>query len=211
MKAIFIAALLSLCGSAVAGEFEITGQDVTTLEVHYTGGVDHYDHLKWQEVEKLAAGRTIILTLDTPGGSAWGGAALYWAIESYDHVITVAGSEMGAWSAGAIMWMAGDHRIVAEHGAVGWHRAFCQWDPNPMPDIGCDVTVFDEEMDRIFHDAGYGYSFTYKLIVIQFHHGTDGWIIVTNDGWFYEDMNEDLRIPADPAAIGVPPRDWSVI
>lgn len=210
MKQLTILASLFLASVAAAGDFEVTGCDETSVSVWYTGEVLRDDYLKWAEIEAIAGDRTIVLTIDSYGGSAFGGFDLYWAIERAK-VITVGGNWRGAWSAAAIMWMAGDYRCVLPGGAVGWHRAYCTWDDQPMPDIGCDVSVCDDEMTRIFDDAGYnGNLFTWTLQDIQWECGTDGWITVTNDGWFFDDDSDRTRIKVAPGDFGVPVEDWSV-
>ena len=209
LKRIFgvIVAAYVVMASASAGDFTITDEDSGVVEVEYTGTVYRYDYAKWHLVEAHSQGRIIILTINTPGGSAFGGYDLYWAIEKTKNVVTVAGS-YGAWSAGAVMWMAGDHRVVAPNGQVGWHRAYCQWDPWPNPDIGCDPIMSDIAMDAIFADAGYGKLFGAHLINIQNRFGTDGWIIATTDGWWVEDKNMWTLTKVDPEFFGVPPIDW---
>ena len=199
-----------ITSAATAGSFTVTGEDSQAIDVLYYGDVYRFDYLKWNEIVTAAEGRVIILTIETYGGSAYGGADLYWAIEQTPRVITKAGTVYGAWSAGALMWMAGDHRIVPEGATVGWHRAFCNWDPMPFPDIGCDVSDFDVEMMYIFLDAGYSVKFGSALIQIQTEFGTDGWIEVTSEGWFVADDSTSFRAPVAPVGLGVAPEDWEV-
>ena len=183
----FFAALIAVyafIGCAYAGTFRITDEDLTTVSVHYTGQVTDYDVYQWYSVEKFAGDRVIILTIDSPGGSAYGGLDLYWALEAHPRLVTVAGSVQGAWSAAAIMWTAGDYQLIAPNGAVWFHAAFCSWDPEPNPDIGCDTRRFQIQLVAVLESAGFwGVGFNSMLNSIQKTYGTDGWIGVTNDGW----------------------------
>ena len=203
-------AALFVTSAATAGDFIVTEEDSSSISVWYIGEVFRHDATKWLDIREQANGRLIILTIDSYGGSAYGGFDLYWEIEK-DRVVTIAGKWQGAWSAAAIMWMAGDERIVPEHSAVGWHRAFCNWDPDPCPEIGCEVRECDMEMLLIFMDAGYSPIFSDWLIAIQWRNGTDGWIEVHGDSsWWITDNNEDSRIPMHPDRLGVPEADWTV-
>ena len=177
--------------SAVAGDFAVTNEDINTIDVHYTGEVRDSDVRRWERIVEIADGRTMILTIDSGGGSAYGGIDLYWALESYDNLITIAGSDFGAWSAAAIMWTAGDFKMVAPGGGVWFHSAYCNWDPDPAPMIGCDTTDFQTELIRVLDDAGYdGEMFNWLLNVRQMESGTDGWIGKTKEGWFERDTTE---------------------
>ncbi len=194
MKTIITAAIAvyALLGTiAFGGTFRITDEDLTTVSVHYTGGVTDYDVYRWYAVEKHAGDRVIILTIDSPGGSAYGGIDLYWALEAHPRLVTVAGGQMGAWSAAAIMWTAGDYQLIAPNGAVWFHAAFCQWDPEPNPDIGCDTTRFQIQLVAVLTNAGYwGLGFNSLLNAVQNTHGTDGWIGLDSDGWWMRDTTD---------------------
>ena len=189
------AALAVFCCSMVhAGDFTVTLEDYGTVEVEYTGEVYDSDVSRWDRIVEIADGRTIILTINSGGGSAYGGLALYWALESYENLVTVAGADYGAWSAAAIMWTAGDYCIIEAGGAVWFHSAYCNWDPDPLPMIGCDTTHFQSELIRVLDDAGYdGETFNWLLNVRQMESGTDGWIGSTIAGWFERDTTDWTR------------------
>lgn len=201
LLACLAAALLS--SAALGGDFTVTKVDATVVEVHYTGVVEEGDCAKWAEIEKVAAPRTVILTIDTPGGEAFEGLKLYWALEAYDGLVTLGGSEYGAWSAGAIMWLAGDYRWVEEGGTVAFHRAYCSWDPFPFPRIGCNPTPVDIAFAAIASDAGYnGPAFAFLLIIVQTDCGTDGWIRIDHEGRYWiEDTSEGTLVELDPKEI----------
>ena len=195
LAAIVVACLTQLSG---AGDFTVTLEDYGTVEVEYTGIVEDNDVARWGRIVELADGRVIILTINSGGGSAYGGIDLYWALEAYDNLVTVAGAKYGAWSAAAIMWTAGDFCIVEAGGAVWFHSAYCNWDPNPQPNIGCDTRDFQLELIKVLDDAGYdGEAFNYLLNDRQFLSGTDGWIGQTTDGWFERDTTEWTFWPFD--------------
>lgn len=193
MKHIILAVFSTvfLASVSVAGDFSVTDQDHVSVSVSYTGYVDSLDVVQWNRVVRLAGERVILLTINSPGGSAYGGLDLYWAIEKQPRVVTIAGSEYGAWSAAAIMWLAGDHKLIQPQGAVWFHAAYCQWDPEPPTDIGCDTTSFQKELIKVLCNAGFcGARFNAWLNFVQANHGTDGWIGVTNDGWSIRDTTD---------------------
>ena len=176
--------LVALFASAAAsaGTFTITSADETAVEVLYTGEVYDSDVYQWLVIAEAADGRPIILTIDSGGGSAYGGLDLYWALEAYDNLITKPGA-YGAYSAAAIMWLAGDYRYVPEGTAVAFHAAYCMWDDGPNPDIGCNTAPFQTLLLDVFEDAGYyGVKFNVLLNEIQQLYGTDGWLVFLTDG-----------------------------
>ena len=190
--------IAALCSSASAGDFRVTLEDYGTIEVEYTGEVYDSDVSRWDRIVEIADGRTIILTINSGGGSAYGGLDLYWALESYDNLVTIAGADYGAWSAAAIMWTAGDYRMVEAGGAVWFHSAYCNWDPDPQPNIGCDTRDFQDELIKVLDDAGYdGELFNFLLNMRQLESGTDGWIGKTNKGWFERDTTDWTIWPFD--------------
>ena len=191
-------------GSGVAaGDFEILEDDVSVVEVEYTGKVDHGDVTKWDEIVKFANGRVIYLIINSGGGYAYAGIDLYWALEAYPYLVTYAGADYGAYSAAAIMWCAGDERRIEVGGGVWFHAAYCTWDPTPNPEIGCNTVSFQVAMVEVLEDAGFrGLSFNNWLNIIQGAFGTDGWIGKTNEGWFIWDSTDDVVLPFSPAEIG---------
>jgi hypothetical protein len=191
MKLLAILAALAVSASAFAGDFKLIEEDAGMIEVHYTGGVEDYDVYQWNSTVEYANGRVIYLTIDSPGGSAYGGVDLYWAMEAYPYLVTIAGGDFGAYSAAAIMWLAGDERRIAERGGVYFHAAFCSWDPKPNPSIGCNTVPFQDVLIPVLKDAGLkGSLFNTVLNQVQALNGTDGWITITNDGWFMVDTTE---------------------
>lgn len=207
-----IFALLIACAItsiSAAGDFKVTDEDYGSVDVHYTGGVEDYDVHQWRSVVEYAGARVIYLTIDSPGGSAYGGLDLYWEMEAYPYLVTIAGGDFGAYSAAAIMWLAGDEKIIAEHGGVYFHAAFCTWDPSPMPNIGCDTSVFQEALIKVLKDAGLrGTSFNALLNEVQTLNGTDGWIVITNDGWFLVDTTEWTWLDFEPDWVIADPKEF---
>ena len=183
--------IASLCSTASAGWFEVKDEDGTSISVHYIGTVERIDTVLWDMIVTKAGNRVILLTIDSPGGHAYAGLELYWKMEAHPRLVTIAGSEVGAWSAAAIMWLAGDHRLIATNGAVWFHAAYCSWDPTPPTNIGCDTSEFQRHLVMVLDNAGfYGSAFNAWLNLVQEAHGTDGWIGVTNDGWEMRDTTE---------------------
>ena len=181
----------ALCAMASAGSFVITDEDSESVSVHYSGVVESLDVRQWWVVSEFIGDRVCILTIDSGGGSAYGGLDLYWALEAHPRLVTRAGSTTGAWSAAAIMWLAGDFKLLAPNSGVWFHAAFCSWDPNPMPSIGCDTSDFQRELIPVLTNAGYhGPTFNFILNSIQYRFGTDGWVGVTADGWAIRDTTD---------------------
>lgn len=187
------AALLvaSLTSAVNAGLFTIIDEDTHSVSVHYTGTVERYDLYMWDAIAATADGRTILLTIDSGGGSAYAGLGLYWKMEAYAKLVTIAGSEVGAWSAAAIMWLAGDHQLIEKNGAVWFHAAYCTWDPTPPVSIGCDTRDFQRHLVPVLDNAGYnGEAFNAWLNLVQEAHGTDGWIGITAAGYQMRDTTD---------------------
>ena len=193
-----VAVVASAYSTATAGDFRVTDADDSSVSVHYTGTVERRDVRQWNVLTEVIGDRVVILTIDSGGGSAYGGLELYWALEAHPRLVTVAGSLKGAWSAAAIMWLAGDHQLIAENGAVWFHAAYCRWGSEPNPDIGCDTTEFQQLLVWVFDNAGYhGESFNAWLNAVQQMHGTDGWIGVSHDGWQLFDSTDWWFKPFD--------------
>ncbi len=183
--------IASLCTSASAGWFEVTDEDSSSISVHYQGTVERVDLYLWDIVVSKAGNRVVLLTIDSGGGDAYAGLGLYWKMEAHPRLVTIAGSRVGAWSAAAIMWLAGDHKLIATNGAVWFHAAYCSWDPTPPTNIGCDTSDFQRHLVMVLDNAGfYGSAFNGWLNLVQEAHGTDGWIGVTHDGWQMRDTTE---------------------
>jgi hypothetical protein len=199
MKYLFLGVIMALTSVATAGNFVITDEDGTSVSVHYTGYVEGSDVRQWNVIADYIGNRVCILTIDSGGGSAYGGLDLYWALEAHPRLVTKAGSIQGAWSAAAIMWLAGDHKLLAPNSGVWFHAAFCTWDPNPMPSIGCDTSNFQRELIPVLANAGFhGPTFNLYLNHIQVLYGTDGWVGVSADGWFIRDTTDWTFEPFNP-------------
>ena len=191
LKLCYALSVASLCHSASGGDFTVTDSDYSSVSVHYTGDVESSDVWQWHILTGIIGDRVVLLTIDSPGGSAYGGLDLYWALEAHPRLVTIAGAQQGAWSAAALMWLAGDHQLIAKNGAVWFHAAYCQWDSEPMPDIGCDTTEFQQLLIKLFDNAGYnGKAFNQALNYIQATHGTDGWIGADIERWWTRDTTE---------------------
>lgn len=186
-----VALVASICAPASAGWFEVTDEDGVSISVHYTGTVDPIDTYLWDILVSRAGNRVILLTIDSGGGSAFTGLSLYWKMEAHPRLVTIAGRQVGAWSAAAIMWLAGDHKLIAETGAVWFHAAYCSWDPEPPVQIGCNTEEFQLHLIHVLDNVGfYGSAFNAWLNLVQEAHGTDGWIGVTNGGWEMRDTTD---------------------
>lgn len=198
-----LCAFFMITSVAAAGSFEVVEQDLSSIEVEYTGTVDFHDVWRWNQIVEVADGRVIFLVINSGGGYAHAGIDLYWALEAYPNLITYAGADFGAYSAAAIMWTAGDIRRVEIGGGVWFHAAYCNWDPNASPDIGCDTTEFQVALIECMEDAGYnGLAFSVWLNLVQDTFGTDGWIGLDTLGWHIWDSTDDLVLPFEPASIG---------
>tara|TARA_B110000858_G_C17767425_1_gene457777 strand:- start:195 stop:842 length:648 start_codon:yes stop_codon:yes gene_type:complete len=190
--------------NANAGDFIIVNDDYAVLEVWYGGTVLPKDIARWQYIAKRANGRVIKLTINSGGGSAYAGIELYWLMERYPRLQTVAGKAYGAWSAAAVMWLAGDIRTIEPGGGqVFFHAAYCDWDPEPPVDIGCDTSVIQMFFADVWEDAGLdGLRFNEWLDVVQTKMGTDGWIGITETGWHLYCSTSDLSLPFTPTEFG---------
>ena len=187
---------LTLSSAALAGDFRLKEEDSSSITVEYTGMVDFYDVDRWNAIAEYADGRVVFLIINSGGGYAHAGIDLYWVLEGYKNLVTIAGEDFGAWSAAAIMWTAGDVRQFENgKGQVWFHAAYCSWDSDPNPEIGCDTTSFQLRLIECLEDAGYrGLAFNSWLNLIQETFGTDGWIGVVGDldSWYLYDSTDDL-------------------
>ena len=184
---------------ASAGDFVVTGEDYSSMDVTYRGEVLDNDSQKWHAIEAAADGRVIYLTIESPGGSAYEGIRLYWTLQAYPYLVTKA-SSYGAYSAAAVMWLAGDVREVPKGTIVAFHAAFCWWDSEGTPDIGCDTSHFQMYLIDVLHHAGYdGLAFNALLNQVQGIFGTDGWIVIRYQGWTLWDSTDDDYFFFDPS------------
>lgn len=196
---------LLLSSVATAGDFRIKEEDSSSITVEYTGVVDFNDVERWLTIVDTAGDRVIILVINSGGGYAYAGIDLYWVMEKHPNLITVGGKDYGAWSAAAIMWLAGDLRTLEHGGGMVWfHAAYCSWDPSPNPNIGCNTVDFQISLIEVFDDAGLrGVHFNNWLNHIQRVLGTDGWIglVGKEDNWFFYDSTDGLIFHFDEKEI----------
>ena len=153
LRHIITIAALFIAGAVQAGDFTVSYEGEEELVVDYTGGVEWDDFIDLAEVMKDADGRTVYLFINTPGGSAYGGVYLHWEAAKHDNLVTVAGADFGAWSAGALFWSGGQTRIVELGGIVSFHHAYC----NPYNPPGCDTTEIDRLIFECYENA-FGYE-----------------------------------------------------
>ena len=206
MKHILMAlCALTLSSAALAGDFRLKEEDSSSITVEYTGMVDFNDVARWNTIADYANGRVVFLIINSGGGYAYAGIDLYWVLEAYPNLVTIGGERYGAWSAAAIMWTAGDVRQLENgRGQVWFHAAYCSWDPNANPEIGCDTSDFQLRLIECFEDAGFrGIAFNIWLNVIQGNFGTDGWIgcIGDVDSWYLYDSTDEFTFHFDESEI----------
>jgi hypothetical protein len=197
-----LAVVFAISSSALAGRFVVTANDYSSLHVTYQGEVLDGDHKKWEAIEQRASNRVIYLTIESGGGSAYEGIRLYWTLQDYPYLVTKA-SRYGAYSAAAIMWLAGDVREVPKGTIVAFHSAYCTWDPQGTPSIGCDTSDFQIHLINVLDNAGYnGRAFNALLNEVQAVFGTDGWIAIHHEGWTLWDSTDDDIFYFNPAWVG---------
>ena len=171
-------AVLFMTGTVLGGDFTIA-HDGGELIVDYTGGVDMDDFEDLSDLMKKANGRTVYLFINSPGGSAYGGVYLFWEAAKHDNLVTIAGADLGTWSAAALFWSGGQKRVVELGGIVGFHHAYC----NPYNPPGCDTS----EIDRLIFEC-YEYAFGLERATNLWHvlssmrdmHGVGGWVGLIN-------------------------------
>ena len=129
----FIASVIALffCQIVWAGDFRVVEQNPSGLWIEYTGAVAMNDHEVLNALMELVDNRyNVYITINSPGGSAYGGIFLYHEAEKWDNLITIAGSRYGAWSAAAIFWLGSPRDFTVPGSQVGFHAAYCNpWAP----------------------------------------------------------------------------------
>lgn len=176
----------ALCLSPVAlgGEFDFQCVDESGAWYEYTGYVEPDDCDRLHDTMLNHPGQIVYITINSGGGSAFGGLALFWEAEQWDNLVTIAGKDFGAWSAAAIFWMGSPRDwFEGEEAKVGFHQAYC----NPWYPPGCDISIFRERLVEAFDRAGYcGVLFDLWLSDVQACWGVEGWALLTDEGWrFY--------------------------
>ena len=183
VKELLIIVSLLLCPVAAAGEFTFERDDSSGVWYEYTGTVKDTDATQLRGIMKTWPMKRMFITINSGGGSAFGGLALFWEAERWDNLTTIAGKDYGAWSAAAMFWIGSprDWHESAES-KVGFHQAYC----NPWRPPGCDLTPFRQRMIEAFNKAGYhGLIFDAYLTHTQQTWGVAGWAILTDEGWFF--------------------------
>ncbi len=114
---------LALSATATAGDWTVTDQG-ETVYIQFSGPVTDGD---WEQLELglgLAAGRQVVLDIETPGGLAVEGVIMSDMITNYPGTIATRAVGSGAWSAGAMMWIGGDIQVIEDDSVVGFHLAY---------------------------------------------------------------------------------------
>ena len=157
------------------GDFTITGWDFDTIHVIYEGDVTDDDAGDLRRLMEDCHGLDVHITIESGGGSAWGGLYLYEEAEKWDNLTTIAGSKFGAWSAAALFWLGSPVDIVAEGGFVGFHAAYCLWWAPP----GCDTSEFMTAFARVLIDEfgmATAFALVYEMNFIQRTYGVSHWV-----------------------------------
>ena len=181
MKLLAMLASLSMTAICFGGDFKIEERDYSGLWITYTGHVDRYDYLKLRALMTLVPDNELVFcTIDSPGGSAYGGLSLYYEAEKWKNLVTIAGSDFGAWSAAAIFWLGSPRDFILEGSQVGFHAAYC----NPYSPPGCDTSEFQTILKEVLYREGFNASrFNATLNHLQAKYGVNAWLIKTSEGW----------------------------
>ncbi len=190
MKILAWALALTLSSATCAGDFSITHEDSSGVWVSYSGGVSDHDASMLNFLMVAAGNRNVFVTINSPGGSAYGGLALFWEAEQWSNLTTIAGKEQGAWSAAAVFWLGSPRDwFESEDSKVSFHQAYCLWWDPP----GCDLTHFRARLCEAFAKAGYdGRAFDRWLTAVQAGYGVSGWAMLTDEGWHFHDSSLDI-------------------
>lgn len=189
-------AMLLAVGSAEAGTFRFEREDASGVWYEYTGYVLGSDYLRLREVMNSHPCVNVFITINSGGGSAFGGIELFDEAEKWDNLITIAGKDYGAWSAAAIFWC-GSPRDWFEgaDAKVGFHQAYCD-SVNPP---GCNLSKWHIELVRVLNRAGYsGPLFDWWLDTTQQSWGVEGWALLTDEGWFFYHSGLAIKYKLDP-------------
>ena len=198
-----ILAMLVLTAQATAGRFFVTDIDASGIWVEYTGTVTDDDSSALRTLMDEARGRTVFVTINSGGGSAYGGLQLFWTAEQYPNLVTIAGERYGAWSAAAMFWL-GSPRDWFEgpEARVAFHQAYCD-DSNPP---GCDLSRFQIHLMEALEFAGYNsWHFNEHLNTVQATWGVSGWVCLRQDGWSFYHSEFQLTHTIDPTWVEVKP------
>ena len=192
---VFLVCLL-LSPVAFGGDFEFISINTSGAWYTYTGHVDDTDADKLRDVMLNHPDRIVFITINSPGGSAFGGLALFWEAEMWSNLVTIAGKECGAWSAAALFWLGSPRDwFEGEEARVGFHQAYC----NPWAPPGCDIQPFRDRLVEALNQAGYcGDLFDAWLTDTQQVFGVNGWALLTDEGWYFYLPRYELKVKMVP-------------
>lgn len=195
MKNIIWATAL-ICSPALAGDFSLTHEDSSGYWFTYEGTVEDHDSTTLHEIMTAAEGENVFITINSGGGSAFGGLSLFWEAERWSNLTTIAGQDYGAWSAAAMFWLGSPRDWFEGAGSkVGFHQAYCDWWRPP----GCDITAFRVMLVDALYKAGLnGYAFDQWLTAAQQGYGVSAWALLTDEGWHFHEHQLDITYPITP-------------
>ena len=167
---------------AWGGDFALKIIDSSGVWYEYTSTVLDSDAEQLRGIMKTFPGKNVFVTINSGGGSAFGGLALFWEAERWDNLTTIAGKDYGAWSAAGIFWLGSPRDwFESKESKVGFHQAYC----NPYHPPGCDIGPFRARLIECLNKAGYhGITFDAWLSDVQRTWGVSGWALLTDEGWF---------------------------
>ncbi len=167
---------------AWAGDFTLKTIDSSGVWYEYIGTVLDSDAEQLRGIMVTFPGKNVFVTINSGGGSAFGGLALFWEAERWDNLTTIAGKDYGAWSAAGMFWLGSPRDwFESSESRVGFHQAYC----NPYHPPGCDIGPFRDRLVEALNKAGYhGIIFDAWLSETQMAWGVSGWALLTDEGWF---------------------------
>ncbi len=189
-------ALALICSPASAGEFSLTHSDSSGHWYTYSGTVTDDDADMLHDIMDVADVENVFITINSGGGSAYGGLALFWEAERWSNLTTIAGKDYGAWSAAAMFWL-GSPRDWFEgaDSKVGFHQAYCNWWHPP----GCDLTHFRIMLVDALNKAGYrGLILDGWLTAAQEGYGVSAWALLTDEGWHFHESQLNITYLITP-------------
>ena len=190
------ATLALLCPVATGGDFTLQTEDSSGVWFEYTGYVTDNDADDLHDIMWRNLGREVFITINSGGGSAYGGLALFWEAERWDNLTTIAGKDYGAWSAAAMFWLGSPRDYFeGEDAVVAFHQAYC----DPFYPPGCNLEPFRAQSVPTFDRAGYfGEILDAALTEIQMTWGVEGWLKLTDEGWFFYHSGHGIQIKVTP-------------
>jgi hypothetical protein len=151
LKELLICVSLLLCPVAAAGEFTYDYEDPSGVWYQYSGTVEDTDAEQLRGIMKTWPMKRVFITINSGGGSAFGGLALFWEAERWDNLTTIAGKDYGAWSAAAMFWLGSPRDWhESEESKVGFHQAYCNpWIVRPDVISLPSVNVLSKHLIRL--------------------------------------------------------------